>query len=137
MAADLLRKAAAKLREMAEGTTGAPWLAVDGTMYPRWILGTPDKPDYAPDVAKVYSDDEDALQVSDADWKWMAFANPALAGPLADLLDHCAKNREAAEKGAAFVSDESGQITADQIDPLTPYAMRVARVILGEVPAGE
>lgn len=134
MTADLLRKAAAKLREMAKDTTGAPWLAADCNVYPRWILGTPTGgPDYAPDVARVYSDSEDALQVGDADWQWMAFASPALAEPLAALLEHCAKNRDAAQQAAASVSDESGRITADQIDQLTPWALPVARVILGEV----
>lgn len=55
----------------------------------------------------------------------------AVCEPLAALLDYCAKQREACEKGAAFVSDDSGRITADQIDQLTPYALRFARAING------
>lgn len=52
---------------------------------------------------------------------------------LAHLLECAARSREAAERGAAFVSDESVTVTADQIDSTTtPAALAVARAVLGE-----
>lgn len=54
-----------------------------------------------------------------------------LVEPLAALLEYCAKHREAAETAAASVSDDSGRITADEIDQLTPHALPVARAING------
>lgn len=60
-----------------------------------------------------------------------ALMTPDLADLLADLLDHAAENRLAAEKGAASVSDESYTLDPDEIDLLTPYALAVARAING------
>lgn len=93
-----LRAAAAKLREMAKGTTPGPWFLADCELYPRWILSAgatgPDSDDPAY-VAKSYRDgDDDGLNVSDADWQWMAFAHPGLAEPLAALLEEAARQYE-------------------------------------------
>ncbi|GAA4221461.1 hypothetical protein FHR32_005097 [Streptosporangium album] len=89
MNATELRTAAAKLREMAKPATPGPWFTADCELYPRWVLSataTEGESGYAAYVAKSYSDD-DGLDVSDADWQWMAFASPALAEPLAAWLE--------------------------------------------------
>lgn len=93
----ILRAAAAKVREMARGTTAAPWFIADCDLHPRWILGQPQPGSpYAEDVAKSYTDGGgDGLYVSDADWKWMAFAHPRWAEPIAALLEAAAGDIEA------------------------------------------
>lgn len=121
LTAEDLRKAAAKLREMAQGTTPAPWEVFDCELYPRWILGQPEGDSvYATDVAKSYTENgEDGLTVSDADWRWMAFASPAIAEPLAALLD------DAADRFDYFCDlSNKGHLTLE-------YELAVARVILG------
>lgn len=123
-----LRAAAARLREMAKGTTRGPWEAVDGVeMYPRWILGRPagDSP-YAADVAKSYADGGgDGVDVSDADWAWMAFAHPGLAEPLAEWLEQTARGIQ------AHIDVRS---SIEQLEQVHAHALAVARVIVG--PAG-
>ncbi|NJP27082.1 hypothetical protein FLW53_23355 [Microbispora sp. SCL1-1] len=124
--AEELRTAAAKLREMAEGTTRGPWFVADCDLYPRWMLSegqTERDSRYAADVAKSYPDGGgDGVYVTDADWAWMAFANPAWAEPLAALLDVAAITWDLVGPGRA----PSGA---------TGMALAVARAILGGVRA--
>lgn len=94
--AEKLRAAAAKLREMAKGTTRGPWFVADCELYPRWILTNgKTEPDsgYAADVFKSYEDGV-GVTISDADWAWMAFAHPGLAGPIAAWLEETARQFE-------------------------------------------
>jgi hypothetical protein len=116
-----LRAAAAKLCEMAKGTTPGPWSTADCSVYPRWILSggaTEGESGYAAEVAKSYSDD-DGLAISDADWQWMAFASPALAEPLATWLE--------VMSGVAEYAASRGYSTNAQTDA----ALAVARAVNG------
>lgn len=92
--AEKLRAAAAKLREQSKGTTPGPWIVLDWERYPRWIRNE-DANGNTADVARSYTDGGgDGLDVSDADWQWMAFAHPGLAEPLAFLLEEAAKQAD-------------------------------------------
>ena len=85
-----LRAAATKLRDASKGTTPGPWDTDDCDLYPRRISASATDNDspYAAEVAKSYNDGGgDGLDVSDADWRWMALAHPGLADPLADQFD--------------------------------------------------
>lgn len=120
-----LRAAAAKVREMAAGTTAGPWFTSDCELYPRWIIsGGPSEGDsiYATEVARSYHDD-DGLQVKDADWRWMAFASPLLAEPLAAWLDACADDADGMAPGAWNTCDEPSSVR---------HALKVASAINGE-----
>lgn len=133
----VLRAAANKLREMAKGTTSGPWLIIDTDTWPRLMISTGQSeegdPYRAAEVAKSSRDgDDDGLDVSDADWAWMAFASPALAEPLAMLFDHFAAKYEHLAK----LFPDGGNGPAERLAEGGPwlhvdFALAVARVING------
>jgi len=90
--AEEIRAAAARLREAAEGTTPGPWFVGDCEIYPRWILsaGKVDESGHPEYVVKMARDEADEVPISDADWRWMAFAHPGVAEPLAAWLEAAA-----------------------------------------------
>jgi hypothetical protein len=127
-AAETLRAAAAKLRETASKATAGPWTAqeVPDEVYVEIMAGT--------EVAVAHAVCEHpAAPGTAADAEWIALMSPDKAEPIAVLLEAAARSREAAERSAAFVSDESCTITPEQIDtPATPCALAVARAVLGD-----
>ncbi|MGI5155794.1 hypothetical protein [Microbispora sp. CA-102843] len=115
-----LRAAATRLREMANGTTPGPWGVADCDLYPRWMLsaGAADGDSlYAAEVAKSYTENgEDGLTVSDPDWAWMAFANPAWAERLAALLERMADVADRAHPGYTLRSVDAALAMARVIN---------------------
>jgi hypothetical protein len=122
-----LRAAAAKLREMAKPASRGPWFVADCELYPRWILseGYQDERTYAPDVARICSDEADEFVISDADWQWMAFAHPGLAEPLAAWLENVTQAYP-----ALLAAISEGRQEAPERSELG-HALAVARVING------
>lgn len=110
MSAELLRRAAAKLRETAAKATPGPWMTSriagigsalhDSELHIHIPVGTTD--------------------VSAADGAWIALASPIIAEPLATYLEN-----------EATTADE---LTAIGLGPGEPYrlALTLARAVLGE-----
>lgn len=125
--ADELRTAATKLRKAVEGTTPTPW-----RLHLRYYRKNP-----AVLAGAVFETPVHTYGVSLkrphllADARWKAVASPAIAEPLANLLEKAADRRESAVAIAASVSDETETVTADDIDTLTPLALAVARALNG------
>jgi hypothetical protein len=113
MSADLLRRAAAKLRDTVDMTLPAPWTVI------------PLPGDRGYDVAAFPSQRVFVAQdLSESDAEWIALMDPAMAGPLAEWLDFAAEHwRIDAEIKHYPIRGILQRITAD-----------LARVILGEVP---
>lgn len=119
--ADELKTAAAKLREMAKNASRGPWIVGDCELYPRWMLseGERDEHGYRGDVTRISEDEADVFRISDADWRWMGFAHPGLAEPLASWLESAANE---------FITEEWTDC------PTAARAVAVARVINGTTP---
>jgi hypothetical protein len=126
MSSDILRRAAAKLRETAAPTTPAPWAdysTADDGAWPRLLVGAVrdgDDPQSAPDVIKVHESVPEDV-VSREDLAWIALTSPAIAEPL-----------------AAWLEMEAWRWDAVRIAGATrpgPDALAVARALLGETPA--
>jgi hypothetical protein len=87
MSADLLRRAAAKLREHAEAATPGPWNADPSEIYGETI---------ATWVAESLNGN--LPDAGEANSRYIALMHPPVALALADLLDYSARWFEAAEK---------------------------------------
>lgn len=102
MSADVLRRAAALMRERAEAATPGPWSMWDG-----WgptsdgLMGVAR---FGPDSGeRVFTHDEQRdLYASRADWEHIAGIHPAVALAVADLLDLAASHE-------ACTGDDAGQ----------------------------
>lgn len=79
-----LRAAATKLRETARGTTPGPW-GVETVV--KDSIGVYSYPGCS-FVATIGNVTADTIVARDA--AWIVLAGPAIAGPLADVLDGCA-----------------------------------------------
>lgn len=106
-AADLLRRAATKLRETAQAATPGPWAEpyeVDDTNPPEdrgwWVHGGTGMREHAVAVALPYSPN------AAADAKLIALVHPPVALALADLLDDRADRIDQA-MGGRWHSDAS------------------------------
>lgn len=123
--AETLRAAARTIRETAQHATPGPWHIAFSRVYPRWVIAVPeDRDGWSTDVIKISSREITAAAATgDADLDWIALANPALAAPLADLLDAIATAGDA----------ESGEqaATAGLYQKLAASALEIARVIAG------
>lgn len=133
MSADLLRKAAAKLRDAAEHATDGPWYVVGppwNDQTPYVVAGHPD-----PDVGIFLADPEHPTMsrrgTEGADAAWIALASPALAEPLAGWLEE-----EALQWDLPPCDDPTGVCNRCEWRPAVNDALAVARAILGEVADG-
>lgn len=77
MSSDVLRRAAAKLRDLAAQTSPAPWV-IERTNSSEWVMDA-DRVVYIADCGL----DEDVLPEIHADAAWITLASPAIAEPLA------------------------------------------------------
>lgn len=115
MSAELLRRAAAKMRENAQAATPSPWgrASTDGQGVAVHHGSH--------DTVCLYTDRPDAIHI--ASW------HPAVALAVADWLDSAYRDWEFSENslGAMSVRAMSGR----KNDP-DPYALAVARAYLGE-----
>lgn len=112
MSADVLRRAAALMRERAEAATPGPWERVTHPRFgPQGAVRTPNGDLNISAYTEPYRSSEDALHI--ASW------HPTVALAVADWLDH-----------------EAGYVEAHQASPdgTTKHALDVARAYLGEQP---
>lgn len=107
---ELLRAAAARLRETAEGTTTPPWYedSIDGV----YAYGAPGE-----DCPSVFTDGRVRYQ----DVCWIVLVHPGLAEPLAALL----------EEALPYA-----RLPRWETFPVAVRAVALARVLLGVVPDG-
>ena len=129
-----LRAAAKVLRETASKATPGPWEIRDGN---KASSNVATRDEHMVIDGGGWTDGKKAVVYGAAlvaDAAWIALMSPAVAEPLAVLLDEAAKRRESAVAIAASVSDEDETITADDIDTLTPLTLAFARQILGRQP---
>lgn len=115
--ADLLRRAAAQMRERAQGATAGRWIelgVLDADRGERWnAVGT--ERDIEVEVARLeYSPDGSCNTAHIASW------HPAVALTVADLLD-----------AVALVADHYPPIEV-RPNSVANYALAVARAYLGE-----
>lgn len=125
--AETLREAARIIRETAQHATPGPWHIAFSRVYPRWVIATPEGREserWATDVIKVSSKEITTVAaIADADLNWIALANPAIAAPLADLLDAMA---------AVYDAEGGDQVAAAGLyQKLVVSALEIARVIAG------
>lgn len=116
MTADLLRRAAAKLREHASAASASPWVAeADGLVWP-------------PRIGDPVSG---STEVEDAEY--IARMHPPVALALAELLDHLADDVSDAgdrTEPGGLVRNEYGSIRFDWT-----AAAKLARAVLREDPS--
>jgi len=142
-----LLAAARRLRETAAAATPGPWEDCsdpDGGAWPRYVVGSVrDEDPQSTEVLRVHESVDEHV-VTREDTAWIALASPALAGPLADWLEHEA-GRDHTVRIKAARSPYSCCVLrcscgATQPDPDAPMecprlgnALAVARAINGEV----
>lgn len=140
--ADVLRRAAAKLRETANSATRGPWVAYP-TISTRdddqaWTLtrpycaidhGSPDEcePDCGVTVLTTGAEGCENDNVFEDDARWMELANPLLAEPLASWLEEMARQYEMAP-----CDKPDGVCNGCERRDDFVHAFNVAQVILGE-----
>ncbi|GGK62000.1 hypothetical protein Sme01_03900 [Sphaerisporangium melleum] len=116
--ADLLRRAAAKLRETAAGTTSGDWDVRDSGELVAWQDTEDQRFEYLVECVEWENP---------ADPKWIAVASPALAEPLAAWLEEVARQYEMAP-----CNSPDGLCNGCERRDDFVYAFNVAQAILGE-----
>ncbi len=104
MSAEVLRRAAASMRERAEAATPGPWIVDVDCPH---IVMHPDKPGFSWDGTAVTAIQEDDFGLTDpADAGHIASWHPLVALAVADWLDDTARVWEAFDADPDFVQDE-------------------------------
>jgi len=135
--AEELRKAAARLREVASTATPGPWQDCsdpDGGAWPRYVVGTPRPGEdaQATDVLTVHESVGDHV-ISREDTAWIALANPALAEPLLKLLEGAAEDLAGTERLVSKLPGGADPLTYCDEPGGIRIALDIARAILREV----
>jgi hypothetical protein len=115
VSADLLRRAAALLRERGTAATPGPWAGVRGSPPRAWVL----RPGGTGIVERQYSG-------TLADIDFIALMHPPVALALADLLDATGEFAES--------NDQSDGFDLSAVDPTFGPAVALAHAILREEP---
>lgn len=102
-----LREAAALLRARAEKATAAPW-----TLYDRGVCW---------EIEQL--DEHDGTSFLKGDAEWIAMMSPAVAEPIAAMLEHAADTADVMDRNTG------GQCPEDQYVASVAGALRVARSI--------
>lgn len=133
MSAELLRRAAAKLREMAGAATGGPWLVDSHTHgdddWVMWnVLGPTDADGVTPIPLQTRTEDAGYFSQAEADVTYAALMHPPVALALADLLDETARSVDARVEAEQYLGLRDGEIKLRSED----LAVALAREILRE-----
>lgn len=132
MSADLLRAAAARLRDTAAKATPGPWAASEHVEH-GFRVATADEAGWVAWTG-AYDDEPDE---SRGDAAWIALASPLLAEPLAAWLDQAVKGCDASILAAQQVWPDNPAAREEFIAEQTPTeALKVARVILEAAASG-
>lgn len=132
MSSDLLRRAAAKLREHASGTTPASWTVEryshgydDGHTWR--INGPTDDRMVTPCALETRTEDASQFRQADADAAFATLMHPPVALALAEFLDFAAIAEDAARAAEGFVGIEAETLTTPRDRALRALARAVLR----------
>jgi hypothetical protein len=132
MSADLLRRAATRLRESALAATPGPWVVEqqfsvdDGVLY-EVVSGT-DRDAVRPVPFSTVTEDAGYHSQAEADVSYAALVHPPVALALADWLDFAARASWARREAEKQVGFQPGDLTSHEED----LALAVARAVLRE-----
>lgn len=134
-AAELLRRAAAKLRETATAATPGPWTVEvheggygDDMLYA--VIGPEDDEGVTPIPLQTRTEDAGFHSQAQADVDFAALMHPPVALALAAWLDRDAETIDIARSGYAVLSDDPDAVVAE----FHRHSIAVARAILREEP---
>jgi len=131
MSADLLRRAAAKLREHAEAATPGPWRVESAENWDNTItysvLGVTDDHGVTPVPFRTTTEDAGYHSQAEADVDFATLMHPPMALALAELLDLEVKHWDACRLGEMTAGAEPGILTGAREDAVHALARAILR----------